>query len=686
MSTNPRFIEVYSGNRNRMIYPSQSSFVIPFLSAIQNLPSKNYIDQVVNGSIYFSFSLSSKNTSVIKGTFQYPITNAPPPYPKTYTFAYLYLNQSPTGIVYTPIPGFEQTFQFSYSLVPDYYKGYDILNITTNESNIIRSFTPSTGLITFDKPFSNPITSGDYFSPGDSYSIYPPYPNQNYIFIPYIDINYNVSLDYAGSYNGYYIVFESPNPNYSNPDNSNIFYKKISYYDTNFRLAYFDTPLDFNYEGIDTLQEFTIRKSLPLERWTLNKATFENKVSTDPIIGPLIGTIITLPDNASSIDNYYKGKYVYFASNQADSYDPPYPNPDTLDNPIPNTFYPIYGIYYIKAYNGSTKELSICKDLNDISCEFTRDSFTPPTYKILDYNSGSFDGLDFFIPFDMGAGVYEAYPIGFPCCPVPGTLYLKETLYETGRKYKLTITVKDRDMLTPSFFEIIGASQSYVSPSFSSSYTTIETVIVPVKSRLYIRFYMDYVSPNAAIIWNFFQIETVDIINICDFKNENATPLNYNGSIVSQNETTCYEISLVGLTIPNVPLLTGSRIAFYPYVYVEISNLSSPNKASSGIIYSNNPDSKRALFIAPVGQVARPNVGTFIRLSSSMKQTIKFKPNDSLQFRVFLPDGQLIQTLLPDIFSPYGPDIRLQIGAVFSILRVGLDSNDFRNKIDRIKS
>jgi hypothetical protein len=141
----------------------------------------------------------------------------------------------------------------------------------------------------------------------------------------------------------------------------------------------------------------------------------------------------------------------------------------------------------------------------------------------------------------------------------------------------------------------------------------------------------------------------------------------------------------MGLTIPNVPLLTGSRIAFYPYVYVEISNLSSPNKASSGIIYSNNPESKKALFIAPVGQVARPNLGTFLTLNSSMKQTIKFKPNDSLQFRVFLPDGQLIQPLLPDIFSPYGPDPRLQIGAVFSILRVGLDSNDFRNKIDKIK-
>jgi hypothetical protein len=48
-----------------------------------------------------------------------------------------------------------------------------------------------------------------------------------------------------------------------------------------------------------------------------------------------------------------------------------------------------------------------------------------------------------------------------------------------------------------------------------------------------------------------------------------------------------------------------------------------------------------------------------------MKQTIKFKPNDNLLFRGFLPNGKLLQTLLPDVLSPYDP--RLQIEAVFSI-------------------
>jgi hypothetical protein len=679
MSSNPKFIEVYSGNRNRMLYPLQSSFVVPFSSTLQNMPSKNYLDQTVKGSIYFSFNLTSRYTDIAKGFFQSP-SGGPI---ATYRNAYLYAKQNPSGIIYNSIPSYLNIQ--SYSLITDYYKGYIIENNATSQNRIIRTFNPSTGLVTFDEPFTSPNISGQ------SYSIYTPYPNKDYIFVPSVDINYNVSLDYQGSYNGYYIVFESPNPNYSNADNSNIFYRKISYYDNNYRLAYFDTPLEFNYNDIDTTQEFTIRKSLPLERWTLNKATVNNKTTKDPIIGPLIGLVITLPDNASNIDNFYKGKYVYFSSNQADSYDPPYPNPDTLENPIPNTFYPIYGIYYIKAYNGKTKELSICQDLNDNSCEFTRHSFQPPTYQILNYNAGSLfgsptDGLT--NPVDTGGGIYMSYPTGVGG-PLPkpyfGDLYLFESLFETGRKYKIIWNIKYQDMASASF-EVLGASLPY-SFVLNPIYNQIEFTFVPVRPDIYFRFYMSYtVEPNPAIVWDLFEMETVDIINICDFNNENASPLNYNGSIISQNETTCYEISLLGLTIPNVPLLTGSRIAFYPYVYVEISNITSPNKASTGIIYSNKPQSKRALFIAPVGQTARPNLGTFLTLSSSMKQTVKFKPNDSLLFRVFLPTGELVQTLLPDILSPYGPDTRLQVGALFSILRVGMDSNDLRNKIDRIKS
>lgn len=668
MSTKPRFIQIYSGNRNRSMYPLQSSFVVPFSPSLQNMQPKEYLDQEVKGSIYFSYSISGISMPIAKGIFQSVI---PFDFTQTYNYAYLDARQNATGIFYPSIPGYLDLNK--YSLIPDYYKGRTIINNTTGESNIISSFDPSNGYVTFNKPFSSPIT------PGDSYSIYFEYPSQNLIDIPLLDTNYNKSLEYDGSYNGYYVVFESPNPNYSNSYNSNIFYRKISYYNNYYRSAYFETPIPFLYDSSYGIQEFTIRKSLPIERWTLSTKTYNNTIVTNTLIGPLIGLVITLPNGASDVDNYYKGKYVYFSSNKAESYDPPFPNPDSLNVPLPNTFYPVYGLYYIKAYNSQTKELSVCRDSRETSCQ-VNNNIDPPTWEILGYNSSSFDGTDgLMTPVFVGGTEYESYPNPIECCPYPGVLYLLNNVipkFQVGRRYKFKWNIKFKDM-DSAFFEVIGGFQSYISPGLTSSYQLLEFSITPVKDTIYFRFYMDFVGGlSEAIVWDFFQIETEDIINICSFDKEVAQPLDYNGSVVSQNQTVCYNVSLLNITLPNVPLITGSRIAFYPYVYIELSNVTSPSKSSTSIIYSNNPNSKRALFIAPISQIRNPNLGTFITLWTRMDQTIKFKPNDNLEFRVFLPNGKLFQTLLPDVLSPYGPDPRLQINATFSITRVASDSND----------
>jgi hypothetical protein len=665
-----KFLEIYSGNRNRLLYPLQSYFEIPFSPSLQNVNYNQFQDQNINGSIYFSYCLSTKDIPLLIGTFREISPSIP--YSSNRN-AFLDPNQNPTGIFLNYIPGY-LNISF-YSLIKNYYKGYILVDVSSGETNTISSFDPSTGFITFDQPFIATLSSGNI------YNIYPPLPTQNYIFIPFIDINYNVSLDYETSYNGYYIVFESPNINYSNSTNSNIFYRKISYYDSNYRIAYFEDPLPFNYTETKTIQDFTIRKNLPIERWTLDTETYNNRICQNSITGPLVGLIMTLPEGASNVDNYYKGKYVYFSGNQADSYNPPYPNPDSLDLPIPNTFYPIYGIYYINAYNGATRELSVCQDSTQISCSPIISNFTPPTYKILEYNSSSFDGKDGFqTPVNIVGSEYEAYPTLIDCCPYTGILFLTSELYETGRRYKITWRIKYQDM-DSAFFEVIGSSETYLSTyttTMSDIYKTFEFTITPIKPILYFRFYMTITSPtvNSGIVWDLFQMETLDIINICSFSKEIAQPLSYTGSIVSQNEAVCYDISLLNLTLPNIPLLTGSRIAFYPYVYVELSNATSPIKAAPGIIYSNNPNSKKALFIAAVGQVAQPDLGTFLTLYCKMKKTVKFKPNDNLIFRVFLPNGTLFQTLLPDVLTPYEPDPRLQIQATFSISRVGKDSFD----------
>jgi hypothetical protein len=162
-----------------------------------------------------------------------------------------------------------------------------------------------------------------------------------------------------------------------------------------------------------------------------------------------------------------------------------------------------------------------------------------------------------------------------------------------------------------------------------------------------------------------------DYINIVSFSNDNYNPLMYNGSVVSQNETVAYEISLVNLTLPNITLVTGARIAFYPYVYVEFTNVTAGSSSSKNVIYSNNPNSNRALFLVPITDINDPLRSPFIKLDAgSMTQTVKFKPNDCLRFSVFLPDGTLYQTITSDYYNPSGPNPFCQIDALFGIKRL----------------
>ena len=165
-------------------------------------------------------------------------------------------------------------------------------------------------------------------------------------------------------------------------------------------------------------------------------------------------------------------------------------------------------------------------------------------------------------------------------------------------------------------------------------------------------------------------LKSGDVINIVTYMRDNYSPLNYNGSVVSQSETVCYEVSLISLILPNLTLRSGARIAFYPFVYVEFTNTTSPSGSSSSIIYSNSPNSNRALFIAPISDTNQPMNSSFVKIYSNMAQTIKFKPNDSLKFSVYLPDGTLFETVEQDLLSPYSPNTLIQINAVFGIRRI----------------
>ena len=163
--------------------------------------------------------------------------------------------------------------------------------------------------------------------------------------------------------------------------------------------------------------------------------------------------------------------------------------------------------------------------------------------------------------------------------------------------------------------------------------------------------------------------------NICilPFSYDNLNPLSYSGSLVSQQESVCYEIELLNLILPNQTLNVseGGLISYYPYVYVRLSNIDSAGGSLKNILYSNNPNSTNILFRCAIDDVPNPINSTFIKIDGDgARQTIKFKPNNSFHFSVYMPNGELFDTTEQEMFSPCRPNPRNQISAHFCIKRL----------------
>jgi hypothetical protein len=129
----------------------------------------------------------------------------------------------------------------------------------------------------------------------------------------------------------------------------------------------------------------------------------------------------------------------------------------------------------------------------------------------------------------------------------------------------------------------------------------------------------------------------------------------------------------MNLVLPNRTLSVGKGglIAFYPYVYVELANVSGTGAGIPNSIYSNNPNATRMTFRAAIDDIQNPLISPFIKIDGDgMVQTLKFKPNDNLRFSVHLPNGDVFQTDLTDTYSPGAPNPLVQISALFGIKRL----------------
>lgn len=152
---------------------------------------------------------------------------------------------------------------------------------------------------------------------------------------------------------------------------------------------------------------------------------------------------------------------------------------------------------------------------------------------------------------------------------------------------------------------------------------------------------------------------------------DNMRPLEVFTSNSNMNQLVCYEICLESLILPNRVLISeyGGRIAFLPFVYVELTNVTSPLSKSNSI-YSNNPNASRALFMVPIEDIPDIIISPFVKIDVRSCQIVKFKPNDNLHFRITLPNGDLFKTEESDTLSPGQPNFNLQISGLFSIRRM----------------
>lgn len=164
---------------------------------------------------------------------------------------------------------------------------------------------------------------------------------------------------------------------------------------------------------------------------------------------------------------------------------------------------------------------------------------------------------------------------------------------------------------------------------------------------------------------------TTNTYEILPFSRDNVVPFVFTGSHVSHQEMVTYEIELSRLILPNVPLESGDRLANFPYVWVELANVSSTGGGNKNIMYSNNPSSSKMLFKAPIFDTSYSVNSKFIKIDGdNVIQTVKFKINDNLRFSVRLPDGRPFTPEQSDTQSPHPPNPLLNISAMFALRRV----------------
>jgi hypothetical protein len=87
---------------------------------------------------------------------------------------------------------------------------------------------------------------------------------------------------------------------------------------------------------------------------------------------------------------------------------------------------------------------------------------------------------------------------------------------------------------------------------------------------------------------------TTPVVGVTDayevelYSRDNCVPFAYTGSLTSVQEMVCCEVELLNLILPNTLLASGrgGRPVFYPYMYVELQQVTASSGSQKGLIYS----------------------------------------------------------------------------------------------------
>ena len=156
-------------------------------------------------------------------------------------------------------------------------------------------------------------------------------------------------------------------------------------------------------------------------------------------------------------------------------------------------------------------------------------------------------------------------------------------------------------------------------------------------------------------------------IEVLQFSYDNATTFTYKGTF--ESEPSIYAIRLMSMSLPNRILEggNGGRIAYYPFVYVELTPSNIP---SNNLIISNNPNAVKMMFKASLNNIQNIRDATFTHLKGDdMVQVFLFKVDTEFKVRVILPGGETFKTTDIETVSPAAPNPVSQISMLFELYR-----------------